>query len=351
MNALRSSIPLAWTQTEPTVSGALSLVLRQLRGSSTLVAERLLHYAIGGPLGLFYLFTELAIVLVGLFVLLSGGANEGLIRVFIRGILLWGAAAWMLHDYASLTRAFNGGFDVLANVVLGAPVVWPAHWSETLLGAATHSFLGAVGKLWQALPIFHVNQELRNSLDGIGPDLIMLLDAFVASFLMGLVVAILVVAYIAFAGVFFMGVALTAIGVAVGPLFIPCLLLPYLAELFHGWFRFLLTAGLYKVVAAVVLILASILLASSIAEVNALAQALATGISQHSSLWSSAEIFVYVFYLLIVASFVLLLLRQIPSIVNHLITGRGTSGVGTWGAMGRGVRGMGQMWTAQRDLE
>ncbi|MHB1543446.1 MAG: type IV secretion system protein [Gammaproteobacteria bacterium] len=338
-------------QTEPTVGGALTLVLRQLRGSSTLVANRLLHYAIGGPLGLFYLFTELAIVLIGLFVLLTGGANESLIRVLIRGVLLWGAAAWMLQDYGSLTRAFNGGFDVVANVVLGAKVAWPTHWSSTLLGAATHSFLGAVGKLWQALPIFHINQELRGGLVGIGPDLIMLLDAFVASFLMGLVVLILAVAYIAFAGVFFMGVALTAIGVAVGPLLVPCLILPYLSELFHGWFRFLLTAGLYKVVAAVVLILAAILLASSIAEVNALALALARGTARHSSLWSSAEIFVYVFYLLIVATFVLLLLRQIPSIVNHLMSGRGTSGTGTWLAMGQGARSIGERWNVSRDLE
>ncbi len=343
--------PLGRIETASTVSGTLSLVLRQLRGSSLLVANRLLHYAIGGPLGLFYLFTELAIVLTGLYILLTGGVSESLVRVLVRGVLLWGAAAWMLQDYASLTRAFDGGFDVLANVVLGARVAWPTHWSAALLGAATHSFLGAVGQLWQALPIFHINQELRGGLTGIGPDLVMLLDAFVASFLMGLVVLILAVAYLAFAGVFFMGVALTAVGVAVGPLLIPCLILPYLSGLFHGWFRFLLTAGLYKVVAAVVLILAAVLLSSSIAEVNALSRALAKGLSRHSSLWSSAEIFVYVFYLLIVATFVLMLLRQIPTIVNHLMTGQGTSGAGTWLAMGQGARRLGEQWNVNRDLE
>lgn len=342
---------LVGVETAPTVSTALRLVLRQLRGSSLLVAHRLLHYAVGGPFGLFYLFTELAIILSGLFMLLTGGASEGFMRILIRGVLLWGVAAWILEDYASLTRAFNGGFDVLANVVLGAPVGWPAHWSTGLLEAATHSFLSAVSQLWQALPIFHINQELRGGWAGIGADLILMLDAFVASFMIGLVVLILAVAYIAFAGVFLMGVALTAIGVAVGPLMVPFLILPYLSELFHGWFRFLLTAGLYKVVAAVVLILASVLLASSIAEVNALALALAKGTVHHSSLLSSAEIFVYVFYLLIVATFVLLLLRQIPSIVSHLMSGRGSSGAGTWMVMGQGVRRLHEQWNVNRSLE
>jgi hypothetical protein len=330
----------------PTMGAVLRLVFHELRQASRMIAGRLLHIVVGGPLSLFYLFTELGLILLGLSIAITGRAQENLMRLALRGVMVWGLAAWILNDYLPLTRAFDGGFNAVANVVLGAGAAWPAHWSPGVLNAATHSFMGAVERLWQALPIFQVGPAIRTGWTRIGSDLIMLLDAFVASFLMAIVVALLTLAYLAFAGVFFMGVALTAIGVAVGPLLVPCLVLPYLSELFHGWFRYLLGAGLYKIVAAIVLMLAAILLSSSVAEVNALSHALAAPAARGSSLWSGAVIFVYVFYLLLAASFILLMLRQIPAVVGHLTSGRGGAGTGTWSALGSSLGGIGRSWAA-----
>ncbi len=330
----------------PTMGAALRLVFHELRESARMVAGRLLEFVIGGPLSLFYLLTELGLVLMGLSVALTGRAQENLFRLALRGVMVWGLAAWILHDYLPLTRAFDGGFDAVANVILGSGQAWPAHWSQGVLEAATHSFLAAVVRLWQSLPIFQVGSAIETGWTRIGSDLIVLLDAFVASFLLVIVVALLTLAYLAFAGIFFMGVALTAIGVAIGPLLVSCLVLPYLSELFHGWFRYLLGAGLYKIVAAIVLMLAAILLSSSVAEVNALSQALAAPTARGSTLWSGALIFVYVFYLLLASSFILLLLRQVPSIVGHLTSGRGGAGTGTWSALGTSLGGIGRSWAA-----
>jgi hypothetical protein len=330
----------------PTMGAALRLVFHELRASARMIANRLLTLVIGGPFSLFYLLTELGLILLGLSIAISGRLQENLVRLALRGIMVWGLAAWILHDYLPLTQAFDGGFNVVANIILGSAHPWPAHWSPGVIEAATHSFLGAVVRLWQSLPIFQVGSAIETGWTRIGADLIVLLDAFVASFLLVIVVALLTLAYLAFAGVFFMGVALTAIGVAIGPLLVPCLVLPYLSELFHGWFRYLLGAGLYKIVAAIVLMLASILLSSSVAEVNALSQALAAPTAQGSTLWSGALIFVYVFYLLLAASFILLLLRQVPTIVGHLTSGRGGAGSGTWSALGTSLGGIGRSWAA-----
>ena len=198
----------------PTMGAALRLVFHELRASARMIANRLLTLVIGGPFSLFYLLTELGLILLGLSIAISGRLQENLVRLALRGIMVWGLAAWILHDYLPLTQAFDGGFNVVANIILGSAHPWPAHWSPGVIEAATHSFLGAVVRLWQSLPIFQVGSAIETGWTRIGADLIVLLDAFVASFLLVIVVALLTLAYLAFAGVFFMGVALTAIGVA-----------------------------------------------------------------------------------------------------------------------------------------
>jgi hypothetical protein len=74
--------------------------------------------------------------------------------------------------------------------------------------------------------------------------------AFAIKCVAAVFVAFMLVAFIVIS---LIGVFMLGIGLATGPILLPLLLLPGFDGIFFGWFRFMLTGGLIKIVAAVVI--------------------------------------------------------------------------------------------------
>ena len=129
---------------------------------------------------------------------------------------------------------------------------------------ASQDFLHAAAVLWRALPVRH--------LPALGWDLkqaaAVLWVTLLGSILVGFALFALLAAWLGFLAVYFMAEALTAIAVALGPLMIVFLLVPYLAELAHSWFRFFLGAGFYKIVAAITVALIAPLLGFALRQIT-----------------------------------------------------------------------------------
>ncbi|MCL5799279.1 MAG: type IV secretion system protein [Gammaproteobacteria bacterium] len=305
------------------------------------LARKMRRLVLAGPHPLFYLLTSLMLALGGLAITLHPASLESTVASAVRFILLWGLVAWVLHDYGPLLHAFDGGFDTVANTLLAAHT----HGSGLALApvrVASRAFLHAVGELWRALPLRH--------LPALGWDLrrtaAVLWIVLLGSILLGLALVALLAAWLGFLGIYFMAEALTAVAVALGPLLIICLLVPYLSELAHGWFRFLLGVGFYKIVAAVIVALIVPVLTFALHETVVIGQTtLLHGHGPVKALVAPVSLLLYDCAVLLAVGFILLLLRQIPSIVQHLLSGRGSSGQGVWSG-GMRLAGRATDWIA-----
>jgi len=304
----------------------LAGLIRTTGATGFRLAKRMRRLVLEGPHPLFYLLTSLMLVLGGLAIALHPASLETTVASAVRFVLLWGVVAWILRDYGPLLHAFDGGFDAVADTLLAAH---PRRGGLALapVRVASRAFLHALAELWRALPLRHLpalGWNLRRTAA-------MLWVVLLGSLLVGLAIVALLVAWLGFLGVYFMAEALTAIAVALGPLLIVCLLVPYLAELAHGWFRFLIGVGFYKIVAAVAVALIVPILTFALHETVVAGQhGLVHEHGPVGALVAPLSLLLYDCAVLLAVGFILLLLRQIPSIVQHLLSGRGSSGQGVW---------------------
>lgn len=131
-------------------------------------------------------------------------------------------------------------------------------------------------------------------------------------------VFVLFVAAFFYIVMFMAGKILVAVAVALGPAFIPWYLLEFTQFITMGWFRFLLSACLYQVVAMIMLKLTSGLLNST---VNQAQNAVAAGngeISNHVSFSFASSLTIFLLALLITY-----MMKNIPAIANGLLSGSG----------------------------
>ncbi len=319
----------------------LSGLIRTTGATGFRLARRMRRLVLGGAHPLFYLLTSLMLVLGGLAIALHPASLEATVASAVRFVLLWGLVAWVLHDYGPLLHALNAGFDTVADTLLATH----AHGSGLALApvrVASRAFLHAVAELWRALPLRHLpalGWNLRRTAAALWVVLL-------GSLLVGLALAAILVAWLGFLGVYFMAEALTAVAVALGPLLIVCLLVPYLAELAHGWFRFLFGVGFYKIVAAVTVALIVPVLTFALHETVVMGRRnLVHGHGPVQALVAPLSLLLYDCAVLLAVGFILLLLRQIPSIVQHLLSGRGSSGQGVWSGGAR-LAGSAAAWLA-----
>jgi type IV secretory pathway VirB6-like protein len=81
-------------------------------------------------------------------------------------------------------------------------------------------------------------------------------------FLFKLVAAIFVMLMmVAFLAVSYIGLFMLGVGATVGPILIPFLVLPAMSYLFDGWMKFMITGGLIKVIAAIVIAMIGVIFA------------------------------------------------------------------------------------------
>lgn len=144
-----------------------------------------------------------------------------------------------------------------------------------------------------------------------------ILRIIAAGFVLLMLVAFIVVAFI---GVFMLGV-----GITIGPILAPFLVIPYFEYLFNGWVKFMITGGLLKVVAAIVIAMVGVIFT----EMSAL--------SGHFSNQTALQVDLLVAFLMCLISAIgAYIMWQVPDFTNQLINGG--AGVGST-QFGKGAAG------------
>lgn len=138
-----------------------------------------------------------------------------------------------------------------------------------------------------------------------------------AGFVLMMLVAFIVVAFI---GVFMLGV-----GITIGPILAPFLVIPYFEYLFNGWVKFMITGGLLKVVAAIVIAMVGVIFA----EMSVL--------SGHFANQTALQVDLLVAFLMCLISAIgAYIMWQVPDFTNQLINGG--AGIGST-QFGKGAAG------------
>lgn len=145
----------------------------------------------------------------------------------------------------------------------------------------------------------------------------LILKIIAAGFVLMMLVAFIVVAFI---GVFMLGV-----GITIGPILAPFLVIPYFEYLFNGWVKFMITGGLLKVVAAIVIAMVGVIFT----EMSALSGHFASGTALQVDL-------LVAFLMCLISAIGAYIMWQVPDFTNQLINGG--AGIGST-QFGKGAAG------------
>ncbi len=253
---------------------------------------------------LFLALGALAFAWFGVRIVLEGGDWTGVMGGLIRTILLVGIVFWLVGSgyHAVFVEGVAGSLDQIANSLLPGGSM-SGTLSESMssfyrAGTATMELTNdfAAGESWNPLNILG---KIYSSLAQVG-----------ALFLSGLLLLLA-------GGVFFI-VALASqfmvtIAIILGPVFIPWLLLPVSTFVFDGWLRFLISAALWKVLAAIIVGITSGVFQSLAGKAEAAAKA--------GSSANYGEVMLASFIAGLTALLAAYLLLQIPSIAAALAGG------------------------------
>lgn len=183
--------------------------------------------------------------------LLEQGELTDTIAEVIHTVMAWGFVAWILRNYEGFTDPLLNTFNDISRAIVGMPPVsvagTPDASARTIYAGLAGFFdvvnqlTGAMGTIWSGLTWYQFIGNIQPIATGM-----IILGATV------------VIMYLA-AGIYFVVYAssalLLAIGVGLGPLFLPWFVFRPTRGFFDGWIRFLAQAGLYKVVGAMLLVL------------------------------------------------------------------------------------------------
>ncbi|CAG0960191.1 hypothetical protein MTYP_00686 [Methylophilaceae bacterium] len=253
---------------------------------------------------LFLALGALAFAWMGIRLILEAGELTSIMGGLIRTILLAGIVYWLVSAGYSIVfvDGIAGSLDQIANTLLPGGSM-SGTLSESLsafyrAGTATMELTNdfAAGESWNPLNIMG---KIYSSLAQVG-----------ALFLSGLLLLLA-------GGVFFI-VAMASqfmvtIAIILGPVFIPWLLLPAATFVFDGWLRFLISAALWKVLAAIIVGITSGVFQSLASKAEAAAKA--------GSSANYGEVMLASFVAGLTALLAAYLLLQIPSIAAALAGG------------------------------
>lgn len=228
------------------------------------------------------------------------GLGEMLNKFFLIGLVWWlvssGHEIWVSGLLASFTE--------IGNTLTGA--------GTNPLHQALAELTGMIDKMWASIKL--------------SPDAGVLTSAGLELFFAGLTggifkllaIGFVTVAAAIFTAMYAVSQVLIGIALALGPVFIPWLLLDAASFVFYGWLKFLVVAALYKVVGLVVL-------SYGAAMMTWLTQATAAA----SLAGDAASVNVIASLVVVLLSFVLaFLMFQIPTIANGLMSGHNSVSVG-----------------------
>jgi type IV secretory pathway VirB6-like protein len=176
-----------------------------------------------------------------------GSTMVDLFRLFIKAAVV----TYLLNFWSSdVVNFFTTQFDKLADKASGgasgAGQALAMGWKaiEEIFGIGTAVDCVKPGATGDGPPCRDGNYGISDVFKLIGDLPSMLLKLIAAIYVVGMMVGYVVV--------MFTGVVVLGLGMAVGPILIPCLVFPPLENLFSNWLGFMITGGFYKIVGAIV---------------------------------------------------------------------------------------------------
>lgn len=225
-----------------------------------------------------------------------GDDQEDAMRDLVRIILIWGIAAWFLREFDYLTGAIVSGFDEAAAIVAGVGDY------KDMSGSVTR----ALGTFGEAIMVIWERITKAAYVEGWGINVQSVFVGIIYLILIGM----LVLAGILFARAYIISIIVTDIALAIAPIMIPWIMLQQTRFIFEGWMRYLVVAGMYRVVGAVLVTLSSQLIPTLVSIRTATRD---DGILELD--------FYSLFMMLLFTSVVIWLMHHIPQIANGLVGG------------------------------
>ena len=301
------------------------------------------------PMGthLFYAIGALYFALMGLRTMLESSSIQDHLGELIGAFITCGMILSALEYYEPLTGFINTGFDQVTNTLAQSTGNVPVGGNAKDAVWAGFRLLGNHAiNLFNGLPI-NFEMSLWSVIDAANGWLqlsVVLLDVLVTLVAMG----VMFLAAVMFMVVYVYSLTMFMLGVIVGPILLPWQLLKPFSYLTEGWIKFLITAGMYRVVSmALIALMGPMLSQMQIqmqAQINLIKQmdvAPGTSVSALASL--PAHHLFFSFCVLILACIILYMFMKVPEIVSSLLSGGGGGGLrfgkGGMGDLGGGGGG------------
>jgi hypothetical protein len=195
--------------------------------------------------------TKLAIsfVIVGSMLIGWSAKTEG------GGLKAFSVAGFFLADIPALTEKFNSGPDPTTAVV--SKHVSAVMNLYRMISPSDENAKSMTEKFKDAIPVYGQMRKMFGwSEEGNAADNASWLSILVSTVLLILAAIFIMFSLVTFVFVINAGTVMLFIGLALGPVLIPFLLIQKLSFLFDGWLRFMISASLYKVIAFLVATLA-----------------------------------------------------------------------------------------------
>lgn len=182
-------------------------------------------------------------------------------------IFTFGLTRLFLNEYATLAPMVVHGFIYSGKQLIGSGVngsAWSIgglffqqFWSviKDVMGALPNMFMATIGSgataasapasgLSEITNLAH-SVEPSVLLEKIGDLFFVAIDFFLSLFVLSLALVLLLLAAVIFIVTYIIYQITIGVAIAVGPVFIPFLVLPVTKFLFEGWLRFLILSGVY----------------------------------------------------------------------------------------------------------
>ena len=270
------------------------------------------------PMGKGLLFALGSVVLTWKIIMsyLNDEGINGMVAGLVEFSVIFGIPLWFLIQYDSLWGgSFVAGFDHIVSKLAGGNGVSDG------VNDGIKMILGIGQKLFEG--------QTQEAPTGVVEAVGRLLSGLYVSIFKVLIVAVTICIAAYFAVYMLFSQILIGIALVIGPIFIPWLVLEHTTFIFNGWLRFIIIAGLYKVVGMLMLVyIARIIPVMKNAAAN-------------SPYPNSIDV-IQATQVLIICGVMLMLAKQIPQIANGLLAGSNTaSGKGGKSKGGGGGGGSG----------
>lgn len=262
---------------------------------------------------------SIALVWLGIMIMLSEADiwHMGLRPLFTL-LFTVGFAFWLLKDYDNLTSAVVMGFKYAAGVLIGGKGGQEA-FIQLSYGFGSN-FITMIKEMIAVLsinPSWNLYSDVTQFFNDIWNVSLDLLVIIISSGIFLLMLVLFIVIYLGYQIV-------AAIAIAVGPVFIPFLVLPVTRPLFDGWLKMLIMSGIYLMVSTVIVGLMETAMASYFAS-----ETHSTGLSMLSSVGSDGINLIVVLELVlleVVAVFALLKTHEFAHAIAGNVSISGMNG-------------------------